>query len=71
VTGFVPRVYGDLQPVRAAELRRGDRVTFGDHTGIYRVRAVEYHPLPHSVTVRSWFRRARVVPADSWVWVKR
>jgi len=75
----------DLLEVPASELRPGDRVTFGDHTGWYRVRCVTDIGTPHrliedQVRVVAWPRRfegriewrpLRVVDADETVWVKR
>lgn len=68
-----------LKPIRAYQIRPGDGLTFGDHTGWYRVRHVDVywvptgvgHKVAHVVTVRSWIRRRRTVSAASWVWVER
>lgn len=51
-----------MAEVRVADLRPGDRITFGDHTGWYRVRKVEPGRL------RFWWRRARAVDAWTHVW---
>ena len=52
-----------------ADVAPGDVITFGDHTGWYRVRRLDY--FGGCVTVRSWFRRARTEQASTQVWEKQ
>lgn len=75
----------DLLEMSASELRPGDRVTFGDHTGWYRVRRVRFLRYlsgsgEGTVRLDAWPRRwagnielhpLRVAAADETVWVKR
>ncbi len=67
-----------LLELRASELRPGDRVTFGDHTGWYKVLKVEKRG--ETVRVVSWYQRCgrvRWFPHDRFalaamtVWVQR
>lgn len=51
-----------MNKITIAELRPGDRITFGDHTGWYRVRSVE------PSLVKMWWRRSRVVNSSTPVW---
>lgn len=69
MTGYQPRAYGPAQPIRASEIKPGDRVTVGDHTGWLRVYSVKR--VGDEVELRWWFFGRRTVAADTWVWVIR
>lgn len=54
--------------IRADEIVPGQKITFGDHTGWYRVRAVS-RPDHRTVVIRFWFRRTRNVTPETSVWI--
>ena len=52
----------------AGDIAPGDVITFGDHTGWYRVLWVD--TFANVVTIYAWFRRARTVDQSTPVWEK-
>lgn len=72
VDEMTARIIADTErrSVRVAEVRPGDRVTFGDHTGEYRVRRISRHcGVCGLTTVWSWWRRRRVELDSTRVWL--